>query len=106
MFSDRFMTNIRDSECAVHSWDAASRQLILRIEKDVGPESGKLTFDNVAFVHLPPCFTIYVAAASKNEVPDFPGVRPEPEDCLFVFQEAHGNAYYVIAESADYQIDV
>jgi hypothetical protein len=104
MLPDQFLKCLADAECSVKSWDAASSELKLAIEKDIGPESGLLVLTGVSFVHLPPRFTIFAATSSKAEVPDFPGVRPEDNEWLYVFQDSWHRAHYLLAEDARYQL--
>ena len=103
MFPDDFRKHIADSKCTVASWDAASSQLVLTIDKEIGPECGSLVLNGVSFVCLPPCVTVEAVASSKHEVPDFPGVCPEQDEWLYVFQEACGRAFYVLAQTAIYR---
>ena len=104
MLPDHFLTHLADAECWVSAWDATSSELVLTIEKDIGPEAGLLTFYGVSFVSMPPRFTIIAATSSRQEVPDFPGIRPEGDECIYVFQDAWSRAYYILAESARYDI--
>ena len=104
MLPEHFVINIADAECSVASWDATSSQFVLKIEKDIGPESGVLVFSGVSFVNMPPEFIVAFVASSRQQVPDFPGVSPEDDEFLFLFQEAWGRVFYVLAERADYSI--
>lgn len=104
MLPEQFLKHLADAECSVCGWDAVSSDLILNVEKEIGPETGLLTFSGVSYVSLPPRFTAFAATSSQQQVPDFPGICPDPNEWLYVFQDAWSQAHYVLAESARYEI--
>lgn len=104
MLPEQFLTHLADAECRVGAWDAISTELRLIVEKEIGPETGLLTFSGVSFVHMPPRFAVFAACSSQQEVPDFPGLRPDHNEWLYVFQDAWNQSYYVMAESARYDL--
>jgi len=88
------MQSLPDAEIEVVSWSAATQELVLRVSKDMGNETGLLRFDGVAVVHLPPRFT--VASLSESVQDD--------GDTKFAFEEAWGESYFVVADSISYTI--
>jgi hypothetical protein len=89
------MRHLADAEVEVVSWSAASSELVLRVRKEIGPESGLLRFAGVGHVSLPPRFT--VAGLSRTAGPD--------GDTLFMLAEAWGASYTVAAESMAWEPD-
>jgi len=89
------MRFLADATVEVVSWSAASGDLLLRIRKEIGPESGLLRFGGVGVVHLPPRFTIAALVATQ---------RGE-DDMLFEIVEAWGESYRVVASSLEYAPD-
>ena len=62
------MRHLADATVEVVSWSAASGELLLRIRKDIGPESGLLRFAGVVVVCLPPRLTIAALIATHRSV--------------------------------------
>ncbi|MCY3014832.1 MAG: hypothetical protein NT171_09085 [Planctomycetota bacterium] len=89
------MRHLADATVEVMSWSAASGELLLRIRKEIGPESGLLRFGGVGVVHLPPRFTIAALVATDRV----------GEDTLFEIAEAWGESYRVVASSVEYAPD-
>jgi hypothetical protein len=71
------------------------RELLLRIRKGIGPESGLVLFGGVGVVCLPPRFTIAALVATHRD----------GDDTLFEFAEAWGESYRVVASSVEYAPD-
>ena len=88
------MRHLADAEVEVASW-SASGDLLLRVGKEIGPESGVLRFGGVSHVSLPPRFT--VAALTRTARPD--------GDTLYTFGWAWGESYTVVAESLAHEPD-
>jgi hypothetical protein len=93
---------LADAEVEVVSWSAASGELVLRVRKEVGPEVGLLRFGGVGHVSLPPRLTI--AGITRAEQ-DTGGAEPGPGESVFVFEEAWGASYFVVAESVRYVVE-
>jgi hypothetical protein len=87
--------HLADATVEVVSWSAASGELVLRVRKEIGPESGLLRFGGVGVVHLPPRFTIAALVATDRG----------REDTLFEIAEAWGESYMVAASSVEYTPD-
>lgn len=104
MFPESFLRYLADAECSVVSWDAVSLRLVLKIEKEIGPERGVLMFHGASLVHVPAHFTVEQASSSQHSIPEFPGVSPEEGEWLFLFREAWGRTFYVVAQTASYDI--
>lgn len=88
------MRHLADAEIEVMSWSAASGELVLRVRKEIGPESGLLRFVGVGLVRLPPRFTIAGLTAKQTE-----------SGTLFGVEEAWGESYSVVAASVEYTPD-
>ena len=89
------MRHLADATVEVVSWSASSGELLLRIRKEIGPESGLLRFGGVGIVHLPPRFTIAALVAADRD----------GDDTLFEIAEAWGESYRVVASSVEYAPD-
>ena len=89
------MWHLADATVEVVSWSAASGELLLRIHKEIGPETGLLRFGGVVVVHLPPRFTIAAIAATHRG----------GDDVQFEIAEAWGESYRVVASSVEYDPD-
>lgn len=100
------VSNIADSEVEILSWNAESQELVLRIEKEIGPEIGSIKLSGVGFVHLPPRFSLSSISVQREEAPQIKGVIPEDGEYLYVFEESWGNTYGIIAESIEYVANV
>ena len=89
------MRQLADAEVVVVSWSFASGELVLRVRKAIGCESGLLRFAGVGRVSLPPRFT--VAGLTRAAGAD--------GDSLFLLAEAWGESYTVAAESLAWEPD-
>ena len=89
------MRHLADATVEVVSWSAASGELLLRIRKDIGPESGLLRFAGVVVVYLPRRLTIAALIATHRG----------GDDTLFEITEAWGESYKVVASSVEYAPD-
>ncbi len=107
------LRNLADAEVEVVTWAGDEGCLVLRVIKDVGPESGFLTFAGVSHVNLPPRLTIDGMGCGGPELlpagylDSFrPGDRAlDPGELVFILRESWGPLYYVVAESVVYQAD-
>ena len=89
------MRNLADATVEVVSWSAVTGELVLRVRKEIGPESGLLRFGGVGVVYLPPRFTIAALVATHQGT----------GDTLFEIAEAWGESYMVVASSVQYAPD-
>lgn len=94
--------NLSDAEAEVVSWPAETRELVLRLRKDIGEQSGLLRFLGVGRVNLVPRLTL---AGIFRGGPDIGGVAVETGETAFVLEEALGATYYVVAASFEYSIE-
>lgn len=109
---DALKRYLADSELVVTSWSNADGELALRLIKDIGPETGRLSFTGVAHVCLPPALTIEsIEPHTIHTVPaDFwnPSAPPKSElgeaETIFLIFGSFGGRFYVIAESIAYEI--
>lgn len=95
---------IADSQVDVMSWSAESRELVLQINKEIGPERGLLRLIEVGYVHLPPRFEIAGIAAYDCPFPDYPQLALNIGEIAFGFQDSNSCVHLVIAESVEYEI--
>jgi len=94
--------NLADAEVEVVAWSAETRELVLRVRKEIGGESGFLRFLEVSRVNLAPRLTISGISVSS---PDSRAVTSEATEATFVIEEAWGENYYVIAEAVGYSVE-
>ena len=100
------LTNcIADSQADVISWSADSGALLLRIEKEIGPEIGTIHMNGVASVNLQPRFEISGISVYDSPCPDYPNLSLEPDEIAIAFQDSEGRVHLVVGESLDYVID-
>src|SRR5262249_6736537 len=93
---------LADAEVEVVSWSAGAGELVLRVRKELGPEVGLLRFVGVGHVSLPPRLT--VAGITQAEQGDG-GTEVGAGGSVFVFEEAWGASYFVVAESVGYAVE-
>ena len=87
--------HLADATVEVVSWSPAFGELLLRIRKEIGPESGLLRLGGVVVVYLPPRFTIAALVATHRD----------GDNTLFEIAEAWGESYRVVASSMEYDPD-
>lgn len=93
---------IADSEVEVISWTGESGELILKVTKDIGPETGLMHLRGVGVVHLRPRFDVAAIAAYDKPFPDYPQLQLDDGEIAVAFQESLGAVYLVTAESVEY----
>ena len=99
-----------DSEFRVAAW--RSGELLIEVEKEIGPEKGIAKFFGVSFVNLPVTMTVYsMEVKSPEELPsDFwnastPDRRDlDADDLVFVIESSWGGRQFVIAKSLAYEV--
>ena len=101
---------LADAEAQVITCAGPEGRLVVRITKEIGPESGLLTFSGVNRIHMPARLTIEGIACGGLEVLPAGYLGPpedslDPSDRVFVVREPWGAIYYVVAESAAYEAD-
>ena len=95
---------IADSQADVISWNADSGELVLKITKEIGPETGLLRLTGVGYVQLPPRFEIAGIAAYDCPFPDHPQLKLDVDEIAISFQDSDSCAHLVVAESVEYSI--
>lgn len=93
---------IADSEVEVVSWSADSDEMVLRVTKDIGPETGLLRLKGVVSVRMPPRFDVAAIAAYDGPFPDYPDLQLDEGEFAVAFQESWGAVYVVTAEGLTY----
>jgi len=109
---DALQSYLPDSELVVTSWSNGADELTLKVEKDLGPETGRLSFRGVLQVNLPPSLTIDgIEKHTPDSVPpDFwhAGTPKKSElgdsDFIFLLFGSFGGRYFVVAESIAYEV--
>lgn len=102
----QMMRHLPDSEVEIQTWSAVSHTLKLQIQKDIDPKEGTIQFLGVSLIHLAPRFTVSSLSCHENAVSNIPDIKPESNETIYVFEEAWGNTYYVVAESIKYEESV
>jgi hypothetical protein len=108
------LRNLADSELEVLTWDGTEDVLLLRIIKDVGPESGVARLSGVTHVNLPPHLEVEtIKVGGVNDLPPhyFGTYSPhdhslDSKERVYFFQGSWGEQFFVIAESLEYSIDL
>jgi len=109
---DALQRYLADSELAVTSWRCDTGELTLKVEKDIGPETGRLAFRGVTHVNLPPALTvesIEVRTAETAPVDFWTVGTPRKSelgdsDYIFLVFESFGGRFFVVAEGIEYEI--
>lgn len=96
---------IAESQIEVVSWSFASTELVLRITNQVGPESGTLRLNGVAYVNLPPQFEVAGIAAYDSAFPDRPQLQLSDGQIAVCFQADDSTVHFVVAESIQYSVE-
>ncbi|HEV2863515.1 MAG TPA: hypothetical protein VGX48_21050 [Pyrinomonadaceae bacterium] len=96
-----------DSEITMSGWRPESRELTLSIEKEVGPESGALTFTGVTYMAIATAFT---ASSVRISGPDearriLPLEEMAADGVVFVVEDVEGVNNVIVAESLSYRRD-
>lgn len=99
--------HLADAEIEVISWSADTEKLVLRVKKEIGPETGFLRFQGVGWVCLAPRFTIEsIVSGGAETLPAGCPYAVDANERVFVLHEALGAAYSIVAESVEYQISL
>lgn len=96
-----------DSEITVSGWRPESRELQLSIEKEIGPESGTITFGGVAYMALSTAFTAHsIRVVGLDEARQIlPLEEMAADGVVFVVEDIEGVKNIILAESLSYQRD-
>jgi len=100
-----------DSRLNVESYDCNGRVLVVRIEKEIGPELGRIIFKGVSFISLPSSLAgEKIRAELIGEVgSEFWSMWPvardwlEPDDVAFQIESQDGPCL-VVAKSLGYEL--
>jgi len=65
MLPDGLRSYFHDSTLTVVSFESSDRVLVVRVQKEIGPELGTLTLRGVSFMALPDCMTGEAIRASR-----------------------------------------
>jgi hypothetical protein len=96
MLPPLLMRHLADANVEVLSWSAQSEQLVLRVRKEIGPETGLLRFGGVCQVNLPSRMTLAGIRIDENN----------RNETTFILEEAWGASHFIVAESVSYQLEV
>ena len=102
-----------DSNLRLLSYDSDSNVLSVHIEKDIGPESGIISFNGVSYVAIPDCFSgDAIDALFVRDADDAFWQRTschtdcvEPTQTIYRIYDQDGPVHFVVAESINYEID-
>jgi hypothetical protein len=76
------------------------------IEKEVGPESGIITFSGVGLVHMSPRISLESISIAVRESEYLKEVSLQENESLYLLHESWGYEFYVVAESIEYDKNV
>lgn len=99
-----------DSTATVLSWDGLKGVLLLKIEKEIGPETGYLTFHGVSLICLPSSVLMSGIEIVRTLPPGiFEATRPfdrefDPDELVFLVHGSWGEEFFVVAEKYDYTL--
>jgi hypothetical protein len=103
---------LADADLHVISWDASAEVLLLKITKDIGPETGIIKFSGVSHVNLPPYVGISgIERRSRDELPTsfLNTYRPndrslDANEVAYLIHGSWGEEFAVIAQGIEYEI--
>ena len=104
--------HLADSELVVTSWSNEAGELTFKVEKDISPETGRLSFSGVTHVCVPPALTLEsMEVHTRETVPaDFWNASAPPKselgdsDHVVLIFGSFGGRFYVVAEDVSYEI--
>lgn len=102
---------LADSDLQVVSWDGSTAVLLLKLTKEIGPETGIIKFSGVSHVNLPPLLGISgIERKHRDELPiDFLNAyRPndrslDAEEMAYLIHGSWGEEFVVIAQQIEYE---
>lgn len=101
-----------DSRLELESFSNSENRLAIRVEKEIGPEKGVITFQHVSFMLLS-SFILGEAIRARpvhEAGPEFwarcllDGEWFDRDDVLFEIESQDGPVYFVVAKSVGYEI--
>lgn len=100
MISEDLIRYFADSDIKLVGWNPKSRELVLSIEKEIGPETGIIRFTSVTYLALTPALTaVSIRVANLDEAWQ---LLPVPEmaadGIVFVVEDIEG-VKHVVAPS-------
>jgi hypothetical protein len=109
---DELRAYFHDSTLMLLSYAAENRELRIKIEKEIGPEIGIITFLNVSFVSIPDCFpgdTIKATLAAELAEDFWSGYSGYPDlfetdEIVFQIHDQEGPVHLVVAKTISYEI--
>jgi hypothetical protein len=112
MLPDSLTRYFADSRLSVESFTHADNTLTIRIEKEIGPETGFIVFQHVSFLLLPQTMSgdamraKPVSAAGQEFWSRCLLERDwfEPDDVVFEIVCQEGPVYFVVAKSVRYEV--
>jgi hypothetical protein len=105
MIPETLIRYFADSEVEVLDWNPDSRELTLSIIKDIGPESGTITFSGVTYIALSSALTAESISVAHREEARLMLPNPEmaADGVVFVILDVDGVRNIILAESLSYQ---
>jgi hypothetical protein len=107
MIPEELLKYFPDSEIEVSGWRPGGRELTLSIEKEIGPESGTITFRGVTYVALPTAFTAHsIRIIDHDEARQIlPLADMAADGVVFALEDVEGVNNVIVAESVAYRRD-
>jgi hypothetical protein len=103
---------LADAHLRVLSWNGPTGVLLVKVTKDIGPETGLMTFSGVSHVNLPP--QLEIAGIDCGSLDDLPATylgtyRPgdkslDLEEAVYLVHGSWGEEFFVIANKVEYVI--
>lgn len=107
MIPEALIRYFADSDVRVLGWNPDSQELTLLVEKEIGPESGILTFAGVTYMALSTALTAESICVAPPE--EARRLLPAPEmaadGVVFVLSDIEGVRNIIVAESLNYRRD-
>ena len=110
---DQLRAYFADSTITLQAYSAQDRQLCIRIEKEIGPETGIVTFRAVSFISIPDCFPgDAIKATPVADLSDefwsrysaYPDLF-EPDEIAFQIYDQEGPVHVVVAKTISYEVE-
>jgi hypothetical protein len=103
---------LADAHVHVLSWDGPAGVLLVKVTKDIGPETGLMKFKGVAHANLPP--QLGISGIDCGGLADLPAnfldaYRPcdqslDAEEVVYLIHGSWGEEFFVIANGVEYTI--
>jgi hypothetical protein len=108
---DALLWCFADSRVSLESYSRKSRRLVFRVEKEIGPEVGLITFQDISFINTAASFSgdgiiaVPFSELTREFYARHPACRDyvEPDDIAFQFCDQEGAMHTVVAKTIQYK---